>query len=163
MISEGGRHAESGRIGRDLTLPCALSSSGPAGNHESAISTSIRRGTHEAKHGPDHRFSRGHAAAAADDDVDARHSVRVAHVFDERNAAVQTFIARAIHDARRLGRKIGLCGQAPSDFPEFAQFLVEQGIDSISFNPDALLKGIENINMAEKVQQQASLVHERLL
>ncbi|MGZ8511078.1 MAG: hypothetical protein ACXWWA_11900, partial [Chitinophagaceae bacterium] len=43
----------------------------------------------------------------------------------------------------------GLCGQAPSDFPEFAQFLVDQGIDSISFNPDALLKGIENILKAE--------------
>jgi pyruvate,water dikinase len=45
--------------------------------------------------------------------------------------------------------KIGLCGQAPSDYPEFAQFLVEQGIDSISFNPDALINGIENINKAE--------------
>jgi pyruvate,water dikinase len=43
-----------------------------------------------------------------------------------------------------------LCGQAPSDFPEYAAFLVEQGIDSISFNPDALLKGIENITVAEK-------------
>ncbi|MEZ0367837.1 MAG: putative PEP-binding protein, partial [Candidatus Sericytochromatia bacterium] len=45
--------------------------------------------------------------------------------------------------------KIGLCGQAPSDHPEFARFLVEAGIDSISFNPDALLKGIENIIAAE--------------
>ena len=46
---------------------------------------------------------------------------------------------------------IGLCGQAPSDFPEFAQFLVQQGIDSISFNPDAILKGIENIRSAENL------------
>jgi len=45
--------------------------------------------------------------------------------------------------------KIGLCGQAPSDYPEFAQFLVGQGIDSISFNQDALIKGIERINKAE--------------
>jgi pyruvate,water dikinase len=44
-----------------------------------------------------------------------------------------------------------LCGQAPSDFPEFAQFLVKEGINSISFNADALLKGIENINKAEKL------------
>ena len=51
--------------------------------------------------------------------------------------------------AKQAGTKIGLCGQAPSDFPEFARFLVEQGIDSISFNPDALLKGIENIKKAE--------------
>ena len=51
--------------------------------------------------------------------------------------------------AKDAGVKIGLCGQGPSDFPEFAKFLVEQGIDSISFNPDALLKGMENINHAE--------------
>ena len=51
--------------------------------------------------------------------------------------------------AKDAGVKIGLCGQGPSDFPEFATFLVEQGIDSIFFNPDALLKGMENINEAE--------------
>jgi pyruvate,water dikinase len=45
---------------------------------------------------------------------------------------------------------VGLCGQAPSDIPEFAQFLVEEGIDSISFNADALIRGIENIVEAEK-------------
>ena len=55
-----------------------------------------------------------------------------------------------IRKAKAAGSKIGLCGQAPSDFPEFAQFLVEEGIDSISFNADALLKGIENINKAEQ-------------
>jgi pyruvate,water dikinase len=54
-----------------------------------------------------------------------------------------------IRDAKKAGKKIGLCGQAPSDYPEFAKFLVEQGIDSISFNPDALLRGIENIGRAE--------------
>jgi pyruvate,water dikinase len=58
-------------------------------------------------------------------------------------------ISMMIKRAHAAGVKIGLCGQAPSDFPEFAQFLVELGIDSISFNSDALLKGIENINKAE--------------
>ena len=59
-----------------------------------------------------------------------------------------------INRAKNAKSKIGLCGQAPSDFPEFAQFLVEHGIDSISFNPDALIKGIENIQTAEeKIKQ----------
>ena len=52
--------------------------------------------------------------------------------------------------AKRNHIKVGLCGQAPSDIPAFAQFLVEEGIDSISFNPDALIRGIENILEAEK-------------
>jgi pyruvate,water dikinase len=68
-----------------------------------------------------------------------RDSEIVAHVFDERDKAVKTLIAQAIQQARRLGRKIGLCGQAPSDYPEFARFLVECGIDSMSLNPDAVL------------------------
>jgi pyruvate,water dikinase len=54
-----------------------------------------------------------------------------------------------IHKAKNAGVKIGLCGQAPSDFPEFARFLVENGIDSISFNPDAVVRGITNIVRAE--------------
>jgi pyruvate,water dikinase len=58
-------------------------------------------------------------------------------------------ISMVIHKAKDQGAKIGLCGQAPSDFPEFAAFLVKEGIDSISFNPDAILKGIENIIKAE--------------
>ena len=68
-----------------------------------------------------------------------RDSEIVAHVFDERDPAVRMLIAQAIRDARRLGRKIGLCGQAPSDYPDFAAFLVECGIDSMSLNPDAVL------------------------
>jgi pyruvate,water dikinase len=68
-----------------------------------------------------------------------RDSEIVAHVFDERDKAVRTMIAQAIRDARRLKRKIGLCGQAPSDYPDFATFLVECGIDSMSLNPDAVL------------------------
>ena len=62
-------------------------------------------------------------------------------------------IANMIAKAKKAGTKIGLCGQAPSDFPEFAKFLVEEGIDSISFNPDAILKGIENIRKAEAEEE----------
>lgn len=69
-------------------------------------------------------------------------------LFDERDEAVTTLIAEMIRKAKAAGRPIGLCGQAPSDHPEFARFLVEQGIDSISFTPDALLRGIENIRQA---------------
>ena len=79
-----------------------------------------------------------------------RDSEIVAHVFDERNAAVTRVIASVIKAAKAKGRKIGICGQAPSDYPEFAQFLVEQGIDSISLNPDAVLKTTVNILEIEK-------------
>ena len=71
-------------------------------------------------------------------------------LFDENNEAVMQMIQMAIRSARKTGTPIGLCGQAPSDYPKFAAFLVKEGIDSISFNPDALLQGIENINKAEK-------------
>ncbi|MDB5392467.1 MAG: ppsA [Planctomycetaceae bacterium] len=80
-----------------------------------------------------------------------RDSEIVAHIFDERNAAVKTMIASVIKRVRARGRKIGICGQAPSDYPEFAQFLVEQGIDSISLNPDSLVKTM--IKIAEMEQQ----------
>ncbi len=79
-----------------------------------------------------------------------RDSELVSDLFDEKNDAVKEVIGWAIDKAHYKNRKIGLCGQAPSDFPEFAQFLVERGIDSISFNPDAVAKGIENIVKAEK-------------
>jgi pyruvate, water dikinase len=69
-----------------------------------------------------------------------RDSELVAPLFDERNPAVMRFIATAIHSVKATGKKIGICGQAPSDYPEFARFLVEQGIDSISLNPDAVMK-----------------------
>jgi pyruvate, water dikinase len=69
-----------------------------------------------------------------------RDSDLVASLFDERNPAVMRFIAMAIRAAKATGKKIGICGQAPSDYPEFARFLVEQGIDSISLNPDAVMK-----------------------
>lgn len=82
-----------------------------------------------------------------------RDSAIISDLFDERNPAATWMFATAIERAHKACIKIGLCGQAPSDYPEFARFLVEQGIDSISFNPDALLKGIENIYEAEKSLQ----------
>ena len=69
-----------------------------------------------------------------------RDSEIVAPIFDERNAAVKMMIAQVIRVAKQKGRKIGICGQAPSDYPEFAEFLVKEGIDSISLNPDSVIK-----------------------
>ena len=60
-------------------------------------------------------------------------------------------IERVIAAAKKYGRKIGICGQAPSDFPEFAEFLVEQGIDSISLNPDAVMKIREIVAEKERM------------
>ena len=79
-----------------------------------------------------------------------RDSSLVSFLFSEQNPAVKALIRETIHAAKRNNIKVGLCGQAPSDIPKFAQFLVEEGIDSISFNPDAIIKGIENILLAEK-------------
>ncbi len=79
-----------------------------------------------------------------------RDSELMKDLFDENNDAVKQMIKMAIQSAKITNTKIGLCGQAPSDSPEFASFLVKEGIDSISFNPDALLQGIENINKAEE-------------
>ncbi|HZX96318.1 MAG TPA: phosphoenolpyruvate synthase, partial [Myxococcales bacterium] len=79
-----------------------------------------------------------------------RDSALVAQLFNERNPAVLQACARIIDAARRKGRKVGICGQAPSDFPDFAAFLVEQGIDSISLIPDSLLKTSERVLQAEQ-------------
>lgn len=79
-----------------------------------------------------------------------RDSEVLGELFDENNPSVKWMITEVIRVAKAKGKKIGLCGQAPSDRPEFAKFLIEQGIDSISFNADALLKGIENMVEAER-------------
>jgi pyruvate,water dikinase len=79
-----------------------------------------------------------------------RDSAIINDLFSEQDEAPKEMIATMIAEAHKARRKIGLCGQAPSDFPEFAQFLVNEEISSISFNPDAILKGIENIRKAEK-------------
>ncbi|CAD5915812.1 Phosphoenolpyruvate synthase [Planktothrix tepida] len=69
-----------------------------------------------------------------------RDSALVAPIFDERDEAVKRMIEMAIATVKAYNRKIGICGQAPSDYPEFARFLVELGIDSISLNPDSVLR-----------------------
>jgi pyruvate,water dikinase len=69
-----------------------------------------------------------------------RDSELVAHDFDERDPGVMKLISMAIQGARRNKRHSGICGQAPSDYPAFAEFLVKEGIDSISLNPDAMMK-----------------------
>jgi pyruvate,water dikinase len=79
-----------------------------------------------------------------------RDSALVSHLFDERNDAVKAMVKRVIEKAKAKGRKVGICGQAPSDYPEFAAFLVEQGIDSISLNPDSVLKTMLTIAKTEK-------------
>jgi len=79
-----------------------------------------------------------------------RDSAQVAGLFDERNAAVLELIRQAIRTAHRCGRPIGLCGQAPSDDPAFVDLLVAEGIDAISFNPDALIRGRLQVAAAEQ-------------
>jgi pyruvate, water dikinase len=78
-----------------------------------------------------------------------RDSEIVAFDFDERDPGVEKMISLAIEGARRNGRHSGICGQAPSDYPEFASFLVEQGIDSISVLPDTLVRTIRNVAEVE--------------
>ena len=80
-----------------------------------------------------------------------RDSELVADVYDERNEAVKEMVRMIIKKAKANHRKIGICGQAPSDYPEFAQFLVEEGIDSISLNPDTVVK--TTLAIAEKEKE----------
>ncbi|OIP80152.1 MAG: phosphoenolpyruvate synthase [Parcubacteria group bacterium CG08_land_8_20_14_0_20_48_21] len=74
-----------------------------------------------------------------------RDSEIVSHVYDERNLAVKTLIATVIDTAHKHKTKIGICGQAPSDFPDFAEFLILAGIDSISLNPDTVIRTTERL------------------
>ena len=69
-----------------------------------------------------------------------RDSEVLSSIFDERNEAVKRMISQVINTAHAMGKKIGICGQAPSDYPEFAAFLVREGIDSISLSADALIR-----------------------
>lgn len=78
-----------------------------------------------------------------------RDSELVSHVYDEKNKAVKDLIRQVIKKAKKNKRKIGICGQAPSDFPDFAQFLVEEGIDSISLTPDTVIKTSIAVNQTE--------------
>lgn len=78
-----------------------------------------------------------------------RDSALVSHVYDENNKAVKTLIRDLIRTAHKNNCKVGICGQAPSDYPEFAEFLVREGIDSISLNPDTVLKTRKRIAETE--------------
>lgn len=79
-----------------------------------------------------------------------RDSGELAGLFDEQDKAVKWMISRVISVARKSGRKIGICGQAPSDHPEFARFLVECGIDSISVSPDSFFAVKQHVVAAER-------------
>ena len=79
-----------------------------------------------------------------------RDSALVSHVYDENNAAVKKLIREVIQVAHANKRKVGICGQAPSDYPEFAEFLVQEGIDSISLNPDTVVKTRQRIAAMER-------------
>jgi len=79
-----------------------------------------------------------------------RDSALVAHIYDENNPAVKTLISQVIKTCHKNNCKVGICGQAPSDYPAFAEFLAKEGIDSISLNPDTVLKTRKRIAEAEK-------------
>ena len=83
-----------------------------------------------------------------------RDSGDLAALFDERDPAVLKMVGMAIQGAHGAGIKVGICGQAPSDYPEFAEFLVEQGIDSISLNPDSFLRTAGHVARIEAKQSQ---------
>ncbi|WP_038064945.1 phosphoenolpyruvate synthase [Thermodesulfovibrio thiophilus] len=80
-----------------------------------------------------------------------RDSELVSHIYNERNEAIKRLVKHVIEVAKKYGKKIGICGQAPSDFPEFAEFLVECGINSISLSPDTVLK--TRLLVAEKEKE----------
>jgi len=79
-----------------------------------------------------------------------RDSALVSHLYDERNEAVKRMVRSVIQTVKEKGKKIGICGQAPSDFPDFTEFLVECGIDSISLIPDTVIQTRLNIAKKEK-------------
>ena len=79
-----------------------------------------------------------------------RDSALVRHVYDERNEAVKTLVRKIIAIGKAKGRKVGICGQAPSDYPEFARFLAHEGIDSMSLNPDTVIKTTIDLTTPKK-------------
>ena len=82
-----------------------------------------------------------------------RDSAELSHLFDERNLAIKRVIRRLIATAKEKGRKVGICGQAPSDYPDFAAFLVEAGIDSMSLNPDSVIQVKRRVAEVENNEQ----------
>ena len=91
-----------------------------------------------------------------------RDSALVAHLYDERNVAVKRMLKMLIRQAKASGVKVGICGQGPSDHPDFAQFLVEEGIDSISVTPDSVIKTIRAIHAIEN-KQETVMMEENIL
>ncbi|CAL1520351.1 phosphoenolpyruvate synthase [Chitinophaga sp. MM2321] len=91
-----------------------------------------------------------------------RDSALVSHLFDERNPAVKRMISSLIKSAKAANVKVGICGQGPSDYPDFAQFLVEQKIDSISVTPDSLVKTVHAIRKIEQqmAKEKSALLYE---
>lgn len=79
-----------------------------------------------------------------------RNLLELAHLFNEQDPAVKRMIQRLIASAHHHDRKVGICGQAPSDYPDFAAFLVEVGIDSVSLNPDSVLKTLREVAKTEE-------------
>jgi pyruvate,water dikinase len=83
-----------------------------------------------------------------------RDSEILASSFDERDEAVKKIVSMAVQGAKRNNKHSGLCGQAPSDFPEFAEFLVKEGIDSISLNPDSVMKiGVKVLEVEKRMER----------
>lgn len=78
-----------------------------------------------------------------------RDDPRLTQLFDERRPTVKRLVRELVEKAHAAGRPVGICGQAPSDHPEFAEFLVEQGIDSLSLNPDSGLDVVHRVSDAE--------------
>ncbi|MDZ4227129.1 MAG: putative PEP-binding protein, partial [Patescibacteria group bacterium] len=85
-----------------------------------------------------------------------RDSGIVSHVGNENDAAVRDMIARVIKACRARGKYLGICGQGPSDLPDFAEFLVREGIESISLNPDTVIHTLMQIAKREATLQQSS-------
>jgi pyruvate,water dikinase len=83
-------------------------------------------------------------------DRDSGGTLNIAGVSNEKNEAVKELIRSLIKTAKKRGRKVGICGQGPSDFPDFAEFLVEEGIDSLSLNPDTVITTTLAITKKEK-------------
>jgi pyruvate,water dikinase len=79
-----------------------------------------------------------------------RDSAELARLFDERNPAVKEMIHSLISTAHAAGSKVGICGQAPSDYPDFVEFLVDEGIDSMSLNPDSVIPVLRSVAAAEE-------------
>lgn len=85
-----------------------------------------------------------------------RDSELISHLFDERDPASLRMLALAIDGAKKAGKHIGICGQAPSDYPEITKFLVDRGIDSISLSPDSVFNTFATINSAESTKENPS-------